>query len=406
MVTAKKQQSYSELDAGLLELVGEIYQAGLEPENWPRVLRQLSDAFAADLACIYTPIVARPEQAIYLTHNFTESSQSAYSAYYHQHDAWTRSALQQAIYIQGTTAFGEQLISPQELHRTEFYQDFLKPNGMEWIITTALFDGRSDPATPATHMTFTRHPQQRAFEADKLALIQQLASHVRRALNMHWQLVHIQLREAIHASALDKLGYGLILLGQDGAVAYLNEAAERIICAEDGLSLRAGHLYAATPHEQEALTQLIREACIGLGGSLCLQRTGTSDNTAQSNTALTGKRPYCLTASPLREVTFQHVGQANLNSIGPRAMVLLQDPDQNPHKPGLEQFAAIHLITPAELRVLILLLMDKTPKQIAEQLGVGIRTIRTQLSSLYTKTRTRSQRELVTRVMQINGVKP
>lgn len=406
MTSANKEPRNQELDAGLLELVGEIYQAGLEPENWPRVLKQLSDAFAADLACIYTPIVTRPEQAIYLTHNFTEASQSAYNAYFHQHDAWTRSALEQAVYIQGSSVFGEQLISPRELHRTEFYQDFLKPNGMEWIITTALFDGRSDPDTPATHMTFTRHPQQRSFEADKLVLIQQLAPHVRRALNMHWRLVQIQLREAIHASALDQLGYGLILLGPDGAVAYLNEAAERMIRAEDGISLRAGRLYATTLHEQDALNRLIREACIGLGGSLCLQRIGTSDNTAQSKTAPTGKRPYCLTASPLREDTFQRAGQANLNSIGPRAMLLLQDPDQNPHKPGLEQFAAIQHITQAELRVLNLLLLDKTPKQIAEQLGVGIRTVRTQLSSLYTKTRTRSQRELVTRVMQISGVKP
>lgn len=394
MASAKTQQRYPEQNAGLLELVGEIYQAGLEPERWPQVLKQLSDTFAADLACIYTPIVARPEQSIYLTHNYTEASQIAYSTYYHQHDAWTRSALQKAIYIQGTIAFGEQLVSQQELHRTEFYQDFLKPHGMEWMITTALFDGRHDPDTPATHMTFTRHPQQRAFETDQLALLELLAPHVRRALKMHWQLTQMHLREAMHASALDQLGCGLILLGQDGGVMYVNEAAEKMIRDGDGLSLRAGRLHAATPHDQDALNRLIREACIGLGGSLCLQRNST------------GKRIYSLTASPLREDALPPAYKASLNSIGPRAMLLLQDPEQNRHKPGLDQFATLHRLTQAEHRVLSLLLQDKSPKQIAEQLGVGIRTIRTHLSSLYTKTRTRNQRELIAQAMRMSGVNP
>jgi DNA-binding CsgD family transcriptional regulator/PAS domain-containing protein len=406
MGARKTPDYYPEDSAGLLELVGEIYQAGLEPERWPQVLKQLSDTFAADLACIYTPIVARPEQAIYLTHNFSEASQTAYSAYYHQHDAWTRSAVDKSIYIQGTIVFGEQLILPSDLHRTEFYQDFLKPNGMEWIITTALFDGRHDPDTPATHMTFTRHPQQRAFEADQLALLELLAPHVRRALKMHWQLTQMHLREAMHASALDQLGYGLILIGQDGGVMYLNEAAEKMIWAADGLSLRASRLQAATPEDQDALNQLIREACIGLGGSLYLQRNSTGENTAHTQTAPTGKQFYSLTASPLREDALPPAYKASLNSIGPRAMLLLQDPEQNRHKPGLEQFAILHRLTQAERRVLNLLLQDKSPKQIAEQLGVGIRTIRTQLSSLYTKTRTRNQRELIAQAMRIAGVNP
>lgn len=405
MGARKTQHNYPEDSAGLLELVGEIYQAGLEPERWPQVLKQLSDTFAADLACIYTPIVARPEQAIYLTHNYTEASQIAYSTYYHQHDAWTRSALQKAIYIQGTIAFGEQLISRQELHGTEFYQDFLKPHGMEWMITTALFDGRHDPDTPATHMTFTRHPQQRAFEADQPALLELLAPHVRRALKMHWQLTQMHLREAIHASALDQLGCGLILLGQDGGVAYLNETAEQIIRAGEGLSVRAGRLHVATPHDQDALNRLIREACIGLGGSLCLQRS-TGENTTRTQTVPKGKRIYCLTASPLREDVLPPAFKASLNGIGPRAMLLLQDPEQNRYKPELEHYAAMHHITQAEHRVLSLLLQDKSPKLIAEQLGVGIRTVRTQLSSLYTKTRTRNQRELIAQAMRIGCVNP
>lgn len=41
------------------------------------------------------------------------------------------------------------------------------------------------------------------------------------------------------------------------------------------------------------------------------------------------------------------------------------------------------------------LLNDHAPKQIASEQGVSIKTVRTQLSSLFTKTGTRNQRELV-----------
>ncbi len=75
--------------------------------------------------------------------------QAYYSADYHRLDAWTGVAQKRDIYIQGLGAFGEELIPQAQLRSTEFYNDFLKPGGMEWIVTTALFD---DPATPATHM--------------------------------------------------------------------------------------------------------------------------------------------------------------------------------------------------------------------------------------------------------------
>lgn len=371
----------------LLDLIGNIYQAGLEPDHWPQVLKQISTTFEADLACIYTPSVSRVEQAIYLTHNYAESTQSAYSAYYHRIDAWTLSALERDIYIQGLVAFGEQLVPSPALHRTEFYHDFLKPNGMEWIVTTALFDGRADPNTPATHMTFTRHADHTAFDPAHARLIDQLAPHVRRALLTHWRLTEARLRNNLQATALDRAGYGLILTDAEGKVLHLSPLAEKHLQAAEYLTIQAGCLHARHPDDQGALTRLIHEAGLGLGGTLNLPR-----HTPPGQPALAS---YHLTATPLRE------GQ-NLAAFGPHAiasrpgvLLLLQAPNGTPAEDVLQRFAAQHRITPAETRVLQLLLQDLAPKQIASQLDVAIRTVRTQLSSLYTKTRTRNQRELV-----------
>ena len=46
-------------DALLLDLVGEIYEAAISPETWPRVLERISDAL--DGAAILTGVQRLPE---------------------------------------------------------------------------------------------------------------------------------------------------------------------------------------------------------------------------------------------------------------------------------------------------------------------------------------------------------
>jgi hypothetical protein len=211
----------------MLDLVGDIYQAGLEPERWPAVIANLSRVFEADMACIYTPLVSRPEQALYLTYNFSSAMESAYTAYYHGIDEWSGTALRQNRYIQGLAALGEDIIPQRELRRTEFYQDFLKHYDMEWIVSTVLFE--ASPETPATHMTFTRNLGRGGYGQDGVRLMQLIAPHVRRALLTHWQLTESRLHQRIHQVGMDSLSYGVALLRSNGAALYLNAFAERIL---------------------------------------------------------------------------------------------------------------------------------------------------------------------------------
>lgn len=364
----------SGLTPELLDLVGDIYQAGLEPEHWSDTIARMSRLFDADMACIYTPFPARPEQAVYLTHNFTREMEEAYSAYYHRIDEWTNHALRQKRYIQGTVALGEEIVPQAELRRTEYYNDFLKLHDMEWMVTTALLDGRAEGA--ATHMSFTRHRRRGAYDGDGKRLIELLAPHVRRALLTHWRLTEASLGRIAHESALDSLGYGLALLGENGEAVHLDASAECMVRADDGFKLKAGFFLAAHAQEQAALRHLLRQAALGVGGGFCLKRAN-------------GKRPYSLTAIPLPKAQrFRALGDA-------RVMLLIHDPEAAKPLDSLRSFAARHRISPAELRVLTLLLADLSPKEIAEHLGVGIRTVRTQLSSLYLKTGTKNQRDLI-----------
>lgn len=366
------------LSLEILDLVGDIYQAGLEPERWPGVIAAMSRVFEADLACIYTPVTSRPEQSLYLTYNFSEAMESAYTGYYHRIDEWSGTALRQNRYVQGRVALGEDIIPQRELHRTEFYQDFLKHYDMEWIVSSVLFE--SGPATPATHMTFTRNLGRGGYGQDGVRLMQLIAPHVRRALLTHWQLTESRLHRRIHQAGMDSLGYGVALLRRNGDVVYLNAFAERILQTADGLMLKAGQLLALHAPEHATLTRLLNTAANGIGGSLHLKRESAIGN---------ARRPYSLTAIPLQEGhPFRPLADA-------RVMLLIHDPEHAGPLDSLNTYAARYRLTPAETRVLTLLLSDLGPQQIADRLGVGIRTVRSQLSSLYTKTGTKNQRDLI-----------
>lgn len=321
----------------LLDLVGDIYQAVLEPEMWPAVLGRISQAFQADMACVYTPAPAFPEQSLYLTHNFSDSSQAHYAAYYHRLDAWTLAAQDRKIYLQGTLTLGEHLITPADLHRTEFYNDFLKPNGMEWIVTTALFDGLADPRAPATHMTFTRHPDHAAFGSEQTRLLEQLAPHVRRALLTHWRLTEARQLAQTHQDALERLGYGLILLDDSGKVLHQNPVAERLIRQGQGLTLQQDRLQVTHPDDHTALDRLIRQAILGLGGGLemCLQ-SPTPHAT-----------PWRISALPVREDQTLPAGMPRTPFQRPGALLLIHAPDNPAAKPESAQTGNAN---PASLR--------------------------------------------------------
>jgi DNA-binding CsgD family transcriptional regulator len=254
---------------------------------------------------------------------------------------------------------------------------------MEWMVTTALLDGRAEG--PATHMSFTRHRDRPAYDGDGKQLIALLAPHVRRALLTHWRLAEARLGGEAREAALDHLGHGVLLLDETGRAVYLNPLAEALLRRNDGLTLRDGRPRAQQGDDDQTLARLIRQALLGVGGGLNVARRAGADGPPPP--------PYRLSATPIRLDGPPPLPGALAQPA--RVLLLVRDPDRPASGHGLAAFTRAHRFTAAELRVLELLLQGLAPKLIAEHLDLGVRTVRSQLSSLYAKTGTRSQRELV-----------
>lgn len=87
-------------------------------------------------------------------------------------------------------------------------------------------------------------------------------------------------------------------------------------------------------------------------------------------------------------------GAARSPFLNARAVLILNDLDSNPD-PVFETFSQAFGLTPAEARLAALIATGVSPRQAAEQLGIARETARTQLKSVFAKTGTHRQSELV-----------
>lgn len=367
--------------AELVDIVGGIYQAAWDPQGWQSLLPKIAGLFKADAGFIFTPAEGLRERFLYADHGLPDDWMRLYGEHYWQHDIWTVRAMEKDYLYQGALATGQELVSSREMKHMEFYQDFMVPCGVEQTLASVLFDERADALAPRTHLSFIRGPRRKDFGEEEKRLLRLLMPHFQRALVIYWKSANDRLQQVAHESALDMLGYGLATIRHDGKAVFLNQSAEAILKSADGLWMKNGQITTYLSGSA-ALSALVTSAINGMGGSLMVQR-------------LSGRAPYTLLAAPLTEPN-RLVQLAGM----PAAVLLMLDPAHGSQGPGLAAFAGAYRLTVAEIRVLELLLQNQSPQQIADQLKLSIHTVRTHLSSLYSKTETQNQRELVALVIR------
>jgi DNA-binding CsgD family transcriptional regulator len=176
------------------------------------------------------------------------------------------------------------------------------------------------------------------------------------------------------ARMLDETDHGMLLVTPQGALRHANQPGRQELARGISLSLCGNEQVQAAQGDQQG-----------------------AYNTALAD-ALRGKR---------RLITLGHNGQAlsialvpmNGDSHDTEALVLLVlGKRQSCETLTVDFFARTQGLTNTEAKVLQALCDGLRPKEAARQFGVAVSTIRTQISSIRTKTQTASIRDLVSRV--------
>ncbi len=178
----------------------------------------------------------------------------------------------------------------------------------------------------------------------------------------------------------------LITVDHEGRVEYRNRLAAALLkTGRAGLTLARGAVAAKSHALRERLMQAIHRACIEQRSSgVCAPDPGTSAD----------QWP--------RMIVVPMVSSGALSER--RAAVWILDVEA-PLLPDEDMLAALFRLSRAEARLAIGLLKGLSAAECAEQIGVGVATIRSQLHSIFSKTGVRRQGQLVALLSRVPAVR-
>ncbi|WP_018181663.1 helix-turn-helix transcriptional regulator [Kaistia granuli] len=364
----------------LARSVGELNDvadaAALDPDRWVDFLELLAEKThdstilfqVADLhSSRWTPILSR---------GFSEKALQDYSGYFASISPW-RDLL--VGLKEGQTVWADEHIPIKTLHRTEFYNDLLRQEGeVDSSTGLNLISDRSRRASIAIHYSSKSTERMNDLAT---SLLNGVSVRMRQAINVNQALASSSSQFTTDTSLLLSLAEPAAIVDQSGRVLASNDALvefatqyQRIrIGGDDRLDFGSAEL-------QSAFLRQLRERSLG-GGDLVARYPEMSISIA---------------VLPIRPNVNDVRGIAGLFPVRRHFLAIFRVMA----RPLLEEATAERLamryrLTPAETRLVVALGRGTSINAMAESLSISRHTIRSQLKSVFGKTQTHSQIELV-----------
>lgn len=225
----------------LNSLIASVYEAALDPRLWSSTLEAAADHFQASKTLFYTLETPLTSGGFFSSHNVASEAIAAYDARYRAMDAWILGHQRRFAGQEGAFT-GDMLVPYGELVRTEFYADFMKPNDLYHLCNAGVHE-REDGGQIVS-FAMIRGPRQQAFEERHRRICQLLTPHLQRALLITHRLGACSHEKRTDLSMLDNAPVTLFLVDAHGIVKRMTEAAELLVQKNTHLGIKAGRLVA------------------------------------------------------------------------------------------------------------------------------------------------------------------
>jgi DNA-binding CsgD family transcriptional regulator len=361
-------------------LIGLIYDCVLAPDRWVETLHAIrSDLsfFQALLSLWRAPAVVPVARNRWFSAGLDETWIERLPQYGPEmQDYWGGINVVQSIPL-GEPQVASQWKGLRKASTNRFVEEWLAPQSIIDLVACGVL--RRPGALGS--IVFTRHEEAGPVTEAEVAALRLLGPHFRRAVEIGNLLDMKTIEAATFASAFEALSAGLVLADREARVVHANAAARAMLNAAEPIRLVHGRLTLPTPLASNALVDAIARSA---GNLAHLGQRGISIPARMKD-----GRPCVTHVLPLRG------GEARWEfEQGAIAAVFIARAETAPEMPAAA-LALMYDVTPAETRVLELVVEGRALKEIAEKLGVSITTVRTHLARLFHKTGTSRQAELV-----------
>jgi DNA-binding CsgD family transcriptional regulator len=210
------------------------------------------------------------------------------------------------------------------------------------------------------------------YEAEDIERFTILHRHLEQALAIGFRLGTLSAMQQCSAEALDRNSSAVLFLDEGKRIVFANRGAEALESDADGIRLHAAGISLASQRENDRLQALLAQT---RGGTMRASRPS-------------GKRPYGIFVSPVSR------RYAALSTVRPTVCVVITDPSRQAPMP-VERLQAAFGLTEAEAKLAALLAEGLDLRAAAAKLEITYPTARTRLTTIFQKTETRRQGELI-----------
>lgn len=351
-----------------------VYDAALDQHKWPSFLDAFARAVGGCSSMLRSADLQVNKAGFVASAGYDPAWQSVYCNHFVKID-YIASALTHMDL--GEVRTSDQVLSLPEQRKTEFYNDYTRPQDKLYGMGALL-------AKDGNHtLLFAAQRGKRAggFGEEEMRLMNILAPHVTRAVQVHRKISSITVEKEWALGALDQLRMGVILTNHSGSALFVNHAAEQMLVSGSGISTWQGKLALSNTAETALFYKLIIDAAQGVPGA----SRGGDMRIALPN----GDFLHCL----VMPIPLELSARWDIALASGCVAVFLSKPGglQLPPK----RLASLYGLSPAEARLAAKLSALRSVEQAADELCITVHTARSQLKSIFTKTGAQSQSELL-----------
>lgn len=365
------------LDASLNDLIGEIYDAVIDPSRWNAVVDKIRSRYNFQIAMLTAIRFNEPTPLVYASSNVPEAYEQSVGGYNEDIvELWGGPEKMTSLMIE------EPILTTDVLDKAtwpanRFYQEWARPQGLEEQVVIAL----SSDETMIANLALGRHYSTLPVKSDEMEALRIIAPHLRRAVLISNLLDGATSRAETFEAALSAMTSGAVIVDRDMGILHANTVARAML--EDGDPIRdnAGRLELPVELLPGQLAAAIQSAA---GAEAEMGRRGIGIPTRRRDGV-----PLVIHVMPLK----QRAARSGMK-LSAVAAVFVSETGARVPLP-IDAVSMLFELTPAEARVFEMIALGRSIGQIAAALSVAQTTIKTHLASLYSKTDRHRRADLV-----------
>jgi DNA-binding CsgD family transcriptional regulator/PAS domain-containing protein len=361
--------------AEVSSLIGVIYDASLDPALWPAVLQGSAQFVGGTASALFMKDSVRKTHNTIYTWGYDPDYTRSYIETFGKLDPF---AVAQFFFdIEQPISLAD-IVPHSEFRKSRFYREWVRPQ--HWIDAIAATLDKS--ATTYAGFSVIRHETEGAVDDEARRRMKLIVPHVRRAVHIGKVIDLHKVEAAALADTLDGLAAAMFLVDASGRIVHGNAAAHAML--DQGGVVRASNttLVALDAQTDQVLHDIFTnaesgDAAVGVKGI------------AVPLSSREGER-YVAHVLPLTSGARRKAGVA-YSAVA--AVFVRKAALDLPHP--LETIASTFKLTPAEMRVLMMIVQLGGVPDVAPVLGLSEATVKTHLQRIFAKTGASRQADLV-----------